>query len=100
MKPPADEPQPLSRNNAKRGLRRLGIVAAIVWFGFWWARAITAYMTYRQLSGGNFFNQFDAAAEEAWYRAIGSLIASGLYPIILAVAFIVTRWVWRGFQAK
>lgn len=84
--------------NTKRGLLRLAVVALTLWFGFWWGRAILAFLTYRQLASGNFFNQFDAAAEAAWYQAVGSLIASVIYPFLLAIIFYVSRWVWRGFR--
>lgn len=100
MKQLADEPNAKPQLAVRRGIRRLAVVACVLWFGFWWGRAFFAFLSYHQLTSGNFFNQFDAVAEADWYRAVGSLIASVIFPLLLAVAFYVVRWVWKGFRSS
>lgn len=84
--------------NVKRGLTRLGIVAAVLWFAFWGLRAFMAYQDYQTASAATDYIGRSEWMERAWYGFIGNLLAAVIWPVIAALVLFVALWIWRGFR--
>lgn len=75
------------------GFRRLSIVIAALWFAFWGMRVWSAFEDW-QAAG------FGTGDTPAYNAMIGQLIAMFLFPALAYAAFLVARWVYRGFRQQ
>jgi hypothetical protein len=86
-------------HGVKQGVRRLLIVAAVLWFGYWSIVVIFALQDYRRdmryYTGDP--NSFGAPSLDPVY---GPMIAAFGLPIIAYVVFLTLRWIWRGFRGN
>lgn len=83
----------------KQGIRRLLIVAAVLWFGYWSLVVILALQDYRRdmryFTGDP--NGFGAPSLDP---VIGPLIAAIVFPLLAWIVFLTVRWIWRGFKGN
>lgn len=89
--------------NRREGLRRVGIVAAVLWFAYWIPRVFDRYQNYRKVADdyaivGNLYPA--PPIDLAWDQLIDTLTKSLGIPIAALVAALIGFWVYRGFRAE
>lgn len=87
--------------NWNRGFYRVGIVIAVLWFTYWAIRCVNAYMKWSAQAG--YARRMPVPtlldmADQARTEFFGNLIAAFLLPALALGAFLVLRWIIRGFR--
>lgn len=82
--------------NRREGLRRIGIVVAVLWFGFWGMRAVYWGFRWLELRFDNDwpFVTGDVQAKDFFWE---SIITSFLWPALAYGTWRIGRWVYLGF---
>lgn len=80
----------------QQGMRRLLIVAGVLWFAYWFVVVFFDLKNYQSDLRGPYAGIAEPTLDEVY----GHLIAALIYPLIAYVVFLTLRWIWRGFRGN